>query len=115
MKEKKNPNQPIIWTDDECIRFKKNKIVDYILDVASAGGYTLNNICGDFDVHGKDQDDYKQLMQLIGYSVSGYGDLSTIPKAEVRRADSVAYKMSEEKHKHPLLKKAEEAVKGDDT
>jgi hypothetical protein len=71
----KHPMQPIEYTLDGVIRFKKNAIVDFLLNWASDRGMSLNEIAimrhrGQFS-----QEDYEQLMQLIGYSVSGYGDL----------------------------------------
>lgn len=38
------------------------------------------------------QDDYAQLMQLIGYSVSGFGELE-MPEDLVQRADDMAEKL----------------------
>ena len=41
------------------------------------------------------QGEYVQLMQLLGYSVSGYGDLDFVPREEVDRADAEAGKLAE--------------------
>lgn len=38
-------------------------------------------------------EDWAQFMQLIGYSTSGYGDLSYADKAHVHKADQQAYKL----------------------
>jgi len=92
------PNQPIVVAKDGCIRFQENKIVSKLLDFASERGYNLNNIVIEFG----DSEDYIQLIQLIDYSVSGYGDLSRIPKKEIRRAD---------KESDKILKKLEKKEK----
>jgi len=89
----KHPNQPIEYAVDGCIRFKKNKIVDKMLDFCTAHGYSLNDIATEF----YEDEDYIQLMQLIGYSVSGYGDLSCVSEKECRRADKIADKLIKSK------------------
>jgi len=40
-----------------------------------------------------DNEDYTHLMQLIGYSVDGYGELSTSPPEKVACADVIAEKL----------------------
>lgn len=67
--------QPLVLVDD-VVRFKCNRIVRWMLDVLGTKGITLNTLALTFKTTGSDKDDYQQLMQLIGYSVSGYGDLS---------------------------------------
>lgn len=64
----KHPIQPIHTDEHGVIRFKANAIVRFLLD---NGGYNLNQIA----CMGFPQEDYEQLMQLIGYSLSGFGDL----------------------------------------
>jgi len=67
----KNPIQPLYIDEDGTLRFKRNEIVDFILE---NGGIDLNQIAGmKFS-----QDDREQFAQLIGYSHSGYGDLSYV-------------------------------------
>ena len=79
-----NENQPY-----GVVRFKENKIVNFLL---KAGPFDLNQIsCMEFS-----QEDYTQLMQLIGYSTCGYGDLSTSPRRLVRRADAKGDKIWKE-------------------
>jgi len=58
----------------------------------------LKTACSDvlaatFDRTGKDRDDYQHLMQLIGYSVSGYGDLSCHDEHVLRVADAAAERL----------------------
>lgn len=63
----KNPIQPLVEVDG-VIRFKANKIVRYLLD---NGGISLNDLAVlDFS-----KDDRQQFAQLIGYSLSDYGEL----------------------------------------
>lgn len=84
--KRRHPMQPVIVADDGVVRFKENKIVRDLLELAGKHGMDLNEIC----VREYDKDDYSQLMELIGYSVSGYGNLSGARKVHVRRADEIA-------------------------
>jgi len=88
-----HPDQPIyIPGDNPCNdrrpRFRENKIVRFLLD---AGPFDLNQI----SMMPWDPGDYTQLMQLIGYSVDGYGELSTSPLERVARADAIATELRE--------------------
>ncbi|MFA5937456.1 MAG: hypothetical protein WC822_06300 [Candidatus Paceibacterota bacterium] len=67
--------------DYGTIRFRENKIVRYLLD---AGGLDLNKLA----IVPFTKVDWAQFYQLIGYSVSGYCDLS-IPMRYKREADRV--------------------------
>lgn len=93
----KNPMQPILLAGDGVVRFKENRIVSWMLDMLQSRGITLNDIAVTFDRTGKDQDDYQQLMQLIGYSVSGYGDLSSHDPDVLVVADQEAAKLVKRK------------------
>lgn len=65
----KNPIQPLSTDNDGVLRFKNNAIVRHLLD--SHPTCDMNDIaCMDFS-----KDDRQQFAQLIGYSLSGYGDL----------------------------------------
>lgn len=67
----KNPIQPLALDEHGTLRFKENKIVRHLLDLASKHGCTINNLAAmDFTA-----DDREQLMQLIGYSLSAFGGL----------------------------------------
>ncbi len=61
--------QQIVRTSDGVIRFRENKVVSWLLE---NGGIDMNRIA----IQGFDADDREQFAQLIGYSVSGFGDLS---------------------------------------
>lgn len=77
----KHPIQPIINAADGRIRFKANEIVRYLLDTHPT--VDMNSIAGmEFT-----DDDRQQFAQLIGYSLSGYGDLSYV--------DDTAYEAAE--------------------
>ena len=66
----KHPIQPLEKDKHGTIRFKENKIVRYLLD---NGGIDLNRLAVlDFD-----NNDREQFSQLIGYSLSGFGGLSS--------------------------------------
>lgn len=86
---RKHPMQPVVIAGDGCARFKQNEIIMFLLQFAERRGTDLNCIAAmDFS-----RDDYSQLMQLIGYSVSGYGDLSCANRRHVRQADRNAAKL----------------------
>jgi hypothetical protein len=82
-----HPMQPVEWDEHGVIRFKRNRIVERLLEVASAHGFDLNQIAIEGARGNFDDEDQRQLAQLIGYSVSGYGDLSYATRNSVRRAD----------------------------
>ncbi len=66
-----HPIQPIITDEHGTKRFKANKIVRYLLD---AGGIDMNQL----SMMPFDRDDREQFVQLIGYSISGFSDLSYV-------------------------------------
>lgn len=86
--KKHHKMQEIVVADDGVIRFRQNAIVNFLLE---AGPFDLNQI----SMMGFSRADYTQLMQLIGYSVSGYGELSTSPSKLVRRADRKACELTD--------------------
>ena len=82
-----HPEQPIGMASDGVIRFKGNSIIK---ELKRTRALDLNKISvrvqrGDFPM-----EDYVQLTQLLGYSVSGWGDLSTSPPEMVAAADKEA-------------------------
>jgi flagellin-like hook-associated protein FlgL len=66
----KHSQQPVV-TVDGIQRFQENPIVTYLL---KQSGITMNDLA----VIGFDEDDEAHFAQLIGYSVSGWGDLSYV-------------------------------------
>lgn len=89
--------QPVVLDDDGVVRFKVNRVVRWMSDRLKERGIGLNEIFIAHDPRGDDRDDYQQLMQLIGYSVSGYGDLSTSDPEIVRAADQLAHDLISKK------------------
>ena len=89
--------QPIIIDPHGTPRFLENPIVRYLLD---NGPYDLNALrC----LPGVSNEMHAQFAQLIGYSVSGYGDLNVA--VDVDKADERAHKALL-KHKDKERKKA---------
>lgn len=85
-----HPMQPVEWVND-VIRFRQNKIVRDLLDFASARGMDLNTIARDTTYNDEDR---AQLAQLIGYSVSGFGELNYASSETVAAADAMAERLS---------------------
>lgn len=79
---KSNPMQPVVMVDG-IARFKGNPIVRHLLDV---GKLSLNDIA----LMPFTSDDRAQFAQLIGYSVSGFGELSYVPYELKDKADALA-------------------------
>lgn len=80
-----HPMQPLVL-DGQVVRFKQNKIVRFLLD---AGPYDMNKLaCMPFS-----DEDREQFAQLIGYSVSGFGELGYPTDASVTKADKEAAKL----------------------
>lgn len=66
-----HPIQPVEVDSNGVKRFKGNAIVIYLL---KRGGISLNDLAElDFN-----NEDWQQFAQLIGYSLSGYGELSYV-------------------------------------
>lgn len=66
-----HPIQPICKDEYDTPRFKKNKIVRFLLD---AGPFDMNKLAMmDFS-----QEDRIQFAQLIGYSLDGFSELSYV-------------------------------------
>lgn len=77
----KHPMQPIEIDEHGVARFKANAIVRHLID---HGSIDLNDIAR----LGFSPDDNAQLAQLIGYSVSGFGDLQTASPQVIDAADA---------------------------
>lgn len=67
----RHPIQPLAKDEHGTVRFKGNAIVRYLLD---AGQFDMNHLA----VTPFSQEDREQFAQLIGYSLSGYSDLSYV-------------------------------------
>lgn len=88
----KHPMQPVMVEEDGVHRFKRNKIVEFLLE---NGGYDMNQLAR---MHFT-QEDEEQFAQLIGYSVSGFGELPYASKNMVRRADRASANLATKKRK----------------
>lgn len=80
----KMPMQPIVVLDDGVPRFRKNPIVRFLLD---AGPFSMNQIA---DLPGITPEERSQFAQLIGYSVTGFGELAYADPGMASQADKVA-------------------------
>ncbi len=89
----KHPMQPIEWDGHGVIRFKQNAIVRDLLDWASERGMDLTTIAA----MRVSADDWTQFMQLIGYSVSGAGDVSGFSRTVLAKADIEAARLVKSK------------------
>lgn len=85
--KRKHPDQIVVLDPKGTPRFCENKIVSTLLEFSRQGRtINLNLIaCMDFD-----DADRVQFAQLIGYSVSGFSELSYVSDADYRRADRAA-------------------------
>ena len=73
----KNPIQPLAKDEQGVLRFKANVLINALLDHGQATGFGLNELARKFYTP-EHADDWQQLAQLIGYSLSGYGELSYV-------------------------------------
>lgn len=86
-----NPMQPLMRDADGAIRFKPNKIVRFLLDWATPRGIGMNELA----MMEFSQEDREQFAQMIGYSLSGYSELSYVSDESYAAADSAARQLLE--------------------
>lgn len=86
------PFQPLMWDKHDVIRFRANPIVRYLLD---AGPFDMN----DLGLMPFDNDAREQFAQLIGYSVSGFGELSYVDGITLACVETQGDIMREERSK----------------
>ena len=70
----KHPMQPLAKDEHGTLRFQQNKIVRDLLEFATSRGFGLNEIAE----REYSDEDRQQFAQLIGYSLSGYGELGYV-------------------------------------
>ncbi len=87
--------QPIHLASDGVVRFKANPLVVRLLEVCRQYEFGLNEL-RDRQPARVTGDDWQQLAQLIGYSVSGFGDLSYADPHAVQQADAIAAELIRE-------------------
>ena len=76
-----HPMQPVEFDANGVARFKSNAIIEHLFDT---GALNLNDLAVlDFS-----DADRMQIAQLLGYSVSGFGDLSYASDDIVAAADA---------------------------
>ncbi len=93
---KRHPVQPIVW-DGNVVRFKRNNLVSHLLDSSS---FDLNFWCRRVRCYGENSKaDYEQLMQLIGYSVSGAADIPEVSNRVLNIAQAQVDAMVAERDK----------------
>ena len=94
MKNLPNPLQPIGYDEDGVIRFKPNKIVELLYeDSVERGRIDMNTIAIWQQTGRVSADDMVQFVQLLGYSVSGMGDLHYVPHNKLVEIDQEADKV----------------------
>lgn len=87
MKNPKHPMQPVVLDRSGVARFRVNNIVRFLLD---AGPYDLNKLA----LMPWSDEDREQFAQLIGYSVSGFGELGYTSDEVYDKAEKEAKKLS---------------------
>lgn len=120
MSTSSHPIQPLVRDERGCLRFKENKIVSYILDwCASKNGHVGYNT----DTSGKAPDlntlaamdfskeDWQQLAQITGYSLSGYGSLGYVDAEALETAELMRRGKSEDKARIAHLQSELRAIK----
>lgn len=73
----KNPIQPLAKDEQGVLRSKANALVNALLEHGQATGLGLNELACKYP-GAEHADDRQQLAQLIGYSLSGYGELGYV-------------------------------------
>lgn len=79
----KHPIQPIEIDEHGSPRFKMNNIVRFLLD---NGPHDLNNL----HIHEFSNGDWEQFAQLIGYSLSGFSELSFVSDETYAAAETMS-------------------------
>ncbi len=107
MPKAKHPMQPIVEVDG-VVRFKQNAIVRFLVDwcaahnghlgapkVPTPGGVAPDLNC--LSMLPFSDEDYTQFIQLIGYSVSGAGDLGGFNRRVLAEADALVEELLKKK------------------
>jgi hypothetical protein len=94
------PMQPVVQDAHGVLRFRKNAIVCTLLDRDTERGRVYPDFPARSDgglnwtgTQGFSQADEEQLAQLIGYSISGYHELSYVSNESAARASTLAHKV----------------------
>lgn len=89
----RHPVQPVYLDDHGVARFRPNEIVRWLLD--NNGKIDLNTIA----MQNFSRDEHEHFAQLIGYSVSGFGDLSYVSDHVFDKAQAKAEKLIKKRKK----------------
>jgi hypothetical protein len=81
---KKQPMQPIVLDEDGVPRFQENKVITFLFETGKLDLNMLSVMVANGVIP---TEDYSQITQMLGYSVSGWGDLSNSPSEDVTKAD----------------------------
>jgi hypothetical protein len=82
----KHPTQPIEKDKDGVMRFKQNAIVRRLLNFGQEHGFGLEELARE----NFSPEDRMQLAQLLGYSLSGYGELDYVDDCSYVAAEKSA-------------------------
>ena len=85
----RHPMQPLGLDEYGVLRFKPNRLVDALLEHGQKTGLGLNELRVRFGTR-EYKEDHVQLAQLIGYSLSGFGELSFVDNATYATAHEMA-------------------------
>lgn len=106
-----HPMQPIGPDAHGRMRFKENKLVRAILDHSTGRGLGMNELARKFS-SAEHIDDWRQLAQLIGYSLSGFGELPYVDVDTYNAAEAMAYQqLSEDKARIAALEEELNALR----
>lgn len=84
------PLQPFEVDEHAILRFRQNSLVRYMLEEGRrAGVFDLQRLA---DLPGVSRAEFAQLLQLIGYSLSGYEEHVLVSRSEWERAAEAARK-----------------------
>ena len=89
-KSLRHPMQPIGVDKHGVVRFKPNAIIEWLFETGKLDMNLVAVMAGNKVFNKEDQ---MQLAQLLGYSVSGYGDLSYVSRESLDEADNIAEKL----------------------
>lgn len=73
MKRKNHPMQRIVYAPDGIIRFQGNKLVQMLWEYGRKTGLNLNDLAVKTRSNSDYDDDWNQLAQLLGYSITAFG------------------------------------------
>ena len=82
------PMQPVIKDDDGVLRFRENAIVRYLLDLARKHKIANLNSLAELPFL---QADREQFTQLIGYTITGYHELSYVSDESAAQASTLTH------------------------